>query len=57
MLRSLLIIALGAAISWLVIRISRTFRRIMPGEQKESPPPYRDDQIIDAEFEDVDEDQ
>ncbi len=57
MLRSLLIIALGAAISWLVIRISRNFKRIMPGKHKESPPPYRDDQIIDAEFEDLDEDQ
>ncbi len=57
MLRSLLIIALGAAITWLVLRISRTFKRIMPEEHQESPPPYRDDQIIDAEFEDVDEDQ
>ncbi len=57
MLRSLLIIALGAAISWLVLRLSRTFKRIMPGEHTESPPPYRDDKIIDAEFEDVDEEQ
>jgi hypothetical protein len=57
MLRSLLIIALGAAITWLVLRLTRTFRRIMPGDHQESPPPYRDDQIIDAEFEDLDEDQ
>ncbi len=57
MLRSLLIIALGAALSWLVVRLSRTFKRIMPGNHQESPPPYRDDQIIDAEFEDLDEDQ
>ncbi len=57
MLRSLLIMALAAAISWLILRLSRTFKRIKPGEHQESPPPYRDDQIIDAEFEDLDEDQ
>ncbi|MCH8836752.1 MAG: hypothetical protein IIA60_02995 [Candidatus Marinimicrobia bacterium] len=57
MLRSLLVIALGAAITWLVLRLSRSFRRIMPGKHQDLPPPYRDDQIIDAEFEDLDEDQ
>ena len=57
MLRSLLVIALGAAITWLVLRLSRSFRRIRPGEHQDLPPPYSDDQISDAEFEDLDEDQ
>jgi len=31
-------------------------RQIMPGDKQETPPPFKDDQIIDAEFEDLEED-
>jgi len=56
MLRSLMIIILGGAIAWMVLRLSRTMRQIMPGDKQETPPPFKDDQIIDAEFEDLEED-
>ncbi len=55
MLRSLMIIILGGAIAWMVLRLSKTMRQIMPGDTKKPPPPFKDDQIIDAEFEDLDE--
>ncbi len=56
MFRTLFIIALGGAIGWLVLRLSKTMRQIMPGDEQKTRPPFKDDQIIDAEFEDLDED-
>ncbi len=57
MFRTLFIIALGGAIGWMVLRLTRTMRQIMPGDKQNTPPPFKDDQIIDAEFEDLEEDE
>ncbi len=57
MFRTLFIIALGAAISWMVVRLSKSMRQIMPGDDQKTPSPFKEDQIIDAEFEDLEEDE
>lgn len=57
MFRTLFIIALGGAISWMVLRLSKSMRQIMPGDEQKTPPPFKDDQIIDAEFEDLEDDE
>ncbi|MEE9465538.1 MAG: hypothetical protein V3W14_08220 [Candidatus Neomarinimicrobiota bacterium] len=51
-----MIIILGGAIAWMILRLLRTMRQIMPGDKQKTPPPFKDDQIIDAEFEDLEED-
>ncbi len=56
MFRTLFIILLGVAISWLVLRLTKTMRQIMPGDEQKTSSPFKDDQIIDAEFEDLEDD-
>ena len=55
MFRSLLIVFLGGLLAWLILRLVRTVREVMPGTGDESAsatPP--DEKIIDAEFEEID---
>ncbi len=53
MLRSLFIIFLGVVLVWLIFRLSRTLKEVMPGETPKRPSPLGGKKIIDAEFEDV----
>lgn len=52
-MRSLLIILLGGILVWLIFRLGRTVREVMPGESRKQTSPLGDKKIIDAEFEDV----
>ncbi len=54
-MRSLLIILLGGLLVWLILRLSRTLKNFMPGEPRKKPSPLGNNKIIDAEFEDVTE--
>ena len=54
--RSLLVLVLVGALAWLVIRLIRTLGQIMPGDAPHRPIPPGKRKIIDAEFEDVDQD-
>ena len=53
MLRSLLVILLGGVLAWLILRLSRTLKEVVPGEDRRRPSPLGGKKIIDAEFEDV----
>lgn len=53
MFRSLLIIILGGVLAWLILRLRRTLKEVVPGESRKRPSPLGDKKIIDAEFEDV----
>lgn len=55
MLRSLLIILLGVVLVWLILRLSRTLKEVMPGKPRKNSSPLGNKKIIDAEFEDVTE--
>ncbi|MFC1543598.1 hypothetical protein ACFL4K_03555 [Candidatus Neomarinimicrobiota bacterium] len=52
-MRSLLIIILGGLLVWLILRLSRTVKDVMPGKPREQSSPISDTKIIDAEFEEV----
>ena len=54
-MRSLLIILLGGLLVWLILRLSRTLKEFMPGELRKKSSPLGNKKIIDAEFEDVTE--
>ena len=55
MLRSLLILILGGVLAWLIFRLTRTLREVMPPNEERKPAsPLGGKKIIDAEFEDVD---
>jgi hypothetical protein len=54
-MRSLLIILLGVVLVWLILRLSRTLKEFMPGESRKKPSPLGNKKIIDAEFEDITE--
>ncbi len=54
-MRSLLIILLGGLLVWLILRLSRTLKEFMPGEPRKKPSPLGNKKIIDAEFEDITE--
>ena len=54
-MRSLLIIILGGLLVWLILRLSRTLKEFMPGEHRKKPSPLGNKKIIDAEFEDITE--
>ena len=56
MFRSLLIIILGGVLAWLILRLIRTVRQIIPGEPTKPVDPFQNEKIIDAEFEDVERD-
>ncbi|MFB0515624.1 MAG: hypothetical protein ACETWG_03360 [Candidatus Neomarinimicrobiota bacterium] len=53
MFRSLLIILLGGLVIWLIFRLTRTLKEVLPGESRKRPSALEDRKIIDAEFEDV----
>ncbi|UCD38533.1 MAG: hypothetical protein JSW54_03385, partial [Fidelibacterota bacterium] len=57
MFRSVLIIILGAVLAWLILRLTRTVKDVLPGESKRRPSPLGGKKIIDAEFEDVTEEE
>ncbi len=40
---------------WLILRLSQTLKGFMPGEPRKKPSPLGNNKIIDAEFEDVTE--
>ncbi|UCH63837.1 MAG: hypothetical protein JSU77_05175 [Fidelibacterota bacterium] len=52
-MRSILIILLAGLLVWLILRLSRTMKDFMPGEPRKKPSPLGNKKIIDAEFEDV----
>ena len=54
-MRSLLIILLGVLLVWLILRLSRTIKEVLPGESRKRSSPLSNKKIIDAEFEDVTE--
>ncbi len=54
-MRSLLIILLGGLLVWLILRLSSTLKEFMPGEPRKKPSPLGSKKIIDAEFEDITE--
>ncbi|UCH10914.1 MAG: hypothetical protein JSU61_03240 [Fidelibacterota bacterium] len=57
MFRSLLVIILGGVLAWLIMRLTRTLKEgPMVRESKREATPLGGKKIIDAEFEDVDED-
>ncbi|MCH7858299.1 MAG: hypothetical protein IID14_01205 [Candidatus Marinimicrobia bacterium] len=56
MFRSLLIIILGGVLAWLILHLIRTVRQVMPGEPAKPADPFQNEKIIDAEFEDVEQD-
>ena len=55
-MRSMLIIILGGVLAWLILRLIRTVRQIMPREPSRPSVPIQSEKIIDAEFEDVEPD-
>jgi hypothetical protein len=40
---------------WLILRLSRTIKEVLPGKPRKSSSPLGNNKIIDAEFEDVTE--
>lgn len=54
-MRSLLLILLGVLLVWLIFRLSRTLREVLPGEPRKRSSLLGNKKIIDAEFEDVTE--
>ena len=55
MFRSLLVIILGGVLAWLILRLTRTIKEGPQGESKADASTLGNKRIIDAEFEDVDE--
>ena len=55
-MRGLLLLIVGALLARMLLRLVRTLRSALPGEDGQKDGPIKSGKIIDAEFEDVDRD-
>lgn len=53
-MRGILLLIVGALLARMLIRLLRTLRSALPGEDVQKDVPLDKDKIIDAEFEDLD---
>ena len=56
MFRTLLIFIVGGILAGMVMRLIRTVSNVLPRDEKQDKKPLTKGKIIDAEFEDLDED-
>ena len=55
-MRGILLLIVGALLARLLLRLIRTLRSALPGDAAQKDVPLKKGKIIDAEFEDVDQD-